>query len=460
MKQQNIQRNVLVVLIPLSFSFLISWVFYPGFMSYDSIHALTGARDGVTDSTWPPMVSYIWRVLDHISSNPSIMHFSQLFLLFLSLFVILFRLTKRLWLSTLFLFVYITIPVILGTAAVIWKDVLTAAFLLAGFATVLLVTTLRRKYSFLLLSALALLLLFVGTATRHNSITAAVPIIFYLAWVIAARFFKPLRTVVVGTLILGVALSGLVYGAKLQLDHYSLPTFASIAGTEDFMPAIEVLDISGASLCAGKNLFGDLAPGLTLDDIRHGYDPRHVNLSAEIREKIPRDARLQEQWLTVLKEEPICFMSNRLQLATFLSGANSGDQFLITDPGIAQNDYGYALMPSSLRDGAVSYIVTASGLFFFRPWFLYLLGAASVTYLLWPTSKVRRAAASAGPIAVLFVSGVFYFGGLVLLGNAADARLPFYTTTVFALLAFLGLSHVIGERIVKPLIAKFGRKTT
>ena len=39
---------------------------------------------------------------------------------------------------------------------------------------------------------------------------------------------------------------------------------------------------------------------------------------------------------------------------------------------------------------------------------------------------------------VVFLSACFYFASLVLFGNAADARLPFYTTTgllIFGLLA-------------------------
>ena len=45
-------------------------VYYPGYMSFDSIYQLQGAREGVTDNWNPPMMAYVWRVLDRIVPGP------------------------------------------------------------------------------------------------------------------------------------------------------------------------------------------------------------------------------------------------------------------------------------------------------------------------------------------------------------------------------------------------------
>jgi hypothetical protein len=37
------------------------------------------------------------------------------------------------------------------------------------------------------------------------------------------------------------------------------------------------------------------------------------------------------------------------------------------------------------------------------------------------------------------LSAIFYLAGLVLFGNAADARLPFYTTTALLLVTFISI---------------------
>lgn len=87
LKMPAVSSTVYSLAIPLLFSLGVAALFYPGFMSYDTLHALRSARNGVIDSMWPPMVSYVWRVVDLVSSNPSAMHFSQVFLLLFSIFL-------------------------------------------------------------------------------------------------------------------------------------------------------------------------------------------------------------------------------------------------------------------------------------------------------------------------------------------------------------------------------------
>ena len=152
---QITRERICLLTIPLLVSLGVAGLFYPGFMSYDTIHALRGARHGVTDSMWPPMVSYVWRAVDLLSFNPSAMHFSQVFLLLFSIFFVVLFFTKKISYATTFLFIYISIPVVLGTLAVIWKDVLMAAFFLAGFAVILVMRDLVSRWAFVLLSLLA-----------------------------------------------------------------------------------------------------------------------------------------------------------------------------------------------------------------------------------------------------------------------------------------------------------------
>ena len=37
---------------------------WPGYMSYDSVFALEQARAGIVSGTYPPLVSYLWWVLE------------------------------------------------------------------------------------------------------------------------------------------------------------------------------------------------------------------------------------------------------------------------------------------------------------------------------------------------------------------------------------------------------------
>lgn len=422
---------------PLLISLGIVALFYPGFMSYDTLHALYSARNGVTDSMWPPMVSYIWRAVDLISQNPSAMHFSQVFLLLGSIFYIIFYFTKKISTSTLFLLIYLSIPVILGTIAVIWKDVLMASFFFASFSILLLMRKIEKKWQFILLSILFVFFIFLGVCSRHNAITAAIPIIFYFTFILCSRFFKKPIHLWVSVIILGSILTGSIYFTKTLLDNYSLPSFNKLNNsTEAFLLPVRVLDVAGASVCVGHNLFAEMSPDMSIDEIKSLYNPQHINLSAGLLSKVGVDNRINKIWLDIALHHPICFLYNKFQLTKYMTGANIGGQFLITAPAIDKNEYGYSLPESPLRDTVVGYIIKASNLLFFRPWFIYLISISIFIYMF----CIRKLTAE---YLTIFFSSFLYFAGLVMTGNAADARLLFYSTTAFLIFTFVSIIELI-----------------
>lgn len=427
----------LVILWPMFVAAIVSFVYYPGFMSYDSIHAMESSRNGITDSIWPPMVSYVWWLVDRVSNNPSLMQFTQLSVLFTSISLLIYSFTKKFSASFLFFFIYLSVPVILGTVSVIWKDVLTAAFLLAGFAAVVLARNVKNKYVFYSVILLSLLLLFIGISTRHNSITAALPIIFIEAFLVVKRWTNLKFRQVVYSTVGAILITASLFSLKVQLDHYALPSFNKLSGTDDFFPPIQKLDLAGASICAGENLFGNAAPGLSVEDISKIYDPRHVNLSVKLLETAQSGQSLTDAWVNTLTTKPYCFTHQKRQLAKYLLGLNPGEQFLITDPGISENEYGITLQPSSLRDELVQATITNSTLFLFRPWFIFLLATLAMALVI-SIRQFRKAFSDRILLlAGLYVAGVGYLAGLILFGNAADARLPFFSNTAFLIVAFI-----------------------
>ena len=443
-------ERICIFSIPFLFSVAIAALFYPGFMSYDTLHALEGARNGVTESMWPPMVSYVWRVVDLVSDNPSAMHFSQVFLLLLSVFHIVFMFTKKISYALMFMLLYLSLPTVLGTLAVIWKDVLMTALFMAGFAVIICIKKTKNPSvvdnsscqapRLVFLSLLALIFLFIGVCSRHNAITGALPLIFFLAWVLCSRRCKTKRHVFFSALFLGATLTGAIYFTKVQLDHYSLPGFVKMnSSTDDFLQSVRVLDIAGASLCAKHNLFESIAPDMSLLDLERLYEPKHINLSAGLFSKIGynltnKELKINKLWLNIALHHPLCFFYNKYLLTKYLIGAHAGPPFLITAPAVDSNIYGYQLAESALRNSVVTYIIKASKHFFSKPWFIYLLSIGAFLYLM--QRKPFRLEYS-----LLALSGILYFSSLVMFGNAADARLPFYTTTVLFMLVFIALSQ-------------------
>jgi hypothetical protein len=431
----NFPKYALIIAIPLSVSIAIAILFYPGFMSYDSLHALRSARNGVTDSMWPPMVSYVWRAVDWVSINPSAMHFSQIFLLMLSVFFIVLIFTKKITYATVFLLLYLCVPAVLGTIAVIWKDVLMASFFMGSFALMLVIREIKNKWLFNFLCFFSVFLIFLGTCSRHNAITGAVPLLFYLAYIICSRVTKKSLRLYFSIFLLGSILTTGIFISKNVLDHYSFPNFTKLANSSgSFIQSVRAMDIAGASLCVGSNLFDDTAPDLSVDEIRRIYDPRHINLSAKLLDRVnfENGIGIDKIWLRVAMQHPVCFFYNKFQLTRYLVGADNNPQFIITAPSIDVNEYGYKLANSPMRDAVVTYITKGSTSLLLKPWIIYLISFGCLLYML----KIK---AMAGAHLTLFLSAVFYFGGLIIFGNAADARLLFYTTTALSIFTFISL---------------------
>lgn len=423
-------RPVCMVAIPVAISLGIAALFYPGFMSYDTLHALRGARDGVTDSIWPPMVSYIWRGVDVFFHNPSAMHFTQVCLLLTSVFFTTFMFTKRIKYATILLLIYISIPAVLGTLAAIWKDVLMAALFMGGFTLSVYMRRIKSRFGFVLLFTASIVLVFLGICARHNALAGAIPLLFYAAWTVCLRVVKNPSRVMPAAAILFIALTGALFSGKTFIDEYSLPDLKKLENsTQLFIRSVRAMDIAGASLCVNNNLFGELAPNLSLEEIRKGYFPKNITLSMDLLNKIQVDARIDKIWLNVASSHPVCFFYNKFHLTKYLVGANNKRQYLVIAPAIDSNEYGYALRESLVRKKVVSYVSHVSWFPLFKPWFLYLMSIFAFVYML----RVRGVTAE---YAALYASSICYFASLVVFGNAADSRLSFYTNTGVIVLLF------------------------
>lgn len=434
-KMQNVsfQEKLNPVFAPIIFTFLIVLIFHPGFMSYDTLHALRSAREGVTDSMWPPMVSYVWRVVDWIYPHPSLMFFLQILLLLVSISYLAYFLIGNFIFSVVFLLFYLSVPVVLGTVIVIWKDVLMASFFLASFALLARYDLFEKnKINFSGFIGIYFLI-FLGVCVRHNAIFGAIPLFFFYSYFLIGKNNRGKISSLLLVLALTIFFSASAFLGKSVLDSYSLPEFTKLNNnTEIFVRAVRVLDIAGASVCRGENLFGELLPGISVDEIHAGYNPKHINLSKKILEQIPIDERVDRVWLQVAIKHPLCFFYNKFQITKHMVGAGEKGQFAITHPSIDNNNYGYKLDRSLIREAIVDYIISASKIFIVKPWFIYTLTVIFFFFL-----AIKRKLSIT--LLTLFPSGAFYFMSLVIFGNAADARLPFYTTTVFFLILITSL---------------------
>lgn len=399
-------------------------------MSYDTLHALRGARFGVADSAWPPMVSYVWIVVDLFSTNPSLMHFFQVGVLFVSFGCLLnfFGIKSIIYRFFIFLGILLT-PYLIGTLAVIWKDVLMASFIFLSF--VLWVNYEKSKNKILLSLSFAFML--IAICSRHNAIFAAVPILIYYFYSFVNNSYPSI--IYKKTLILFFSVFFLLISISFKsfIDTYSLTNSTEMkSSTNNFLKGRMITDLSGASVCLEKNLFEKIANNSTLDKIKSSYDPRHTNLSLGLYENVNKseldDIKLQHLWFESALKHPICFFQYHFDLTRYLIGAHKGKQFLITHPSVDKNEFGYELKEFKARDIYVNYITNYCKYLLLKPVMLHIM------FLFFILLAFIRKVPLHSSIFALSSSSYLYFLSFVFFGNAADARLLFYSNIMIYLL--------------------------
>jgi hypothetical protein len=209
----------------------------PGYLSYDSIHALAGARDG----NFRDLAAVIWRIADFVVPGPFGMLALQTACLVTGAYLVLRRRMSPRWAAACAVGV-LWFPAVAGTVAVIWTESHAAGWLMLGTG---LLCSVRRGVRLAGLGALALgaammpagellilplvLGLFTGTAEprgRRMAIAAAAWLgTAAVALVLSSRFPDPrdtdrARLEIAGTLHHGGSAS----------DAVLRPAFASPAG--------------------------------------------------------------------------------------------------------------------------------------------------------------------------------------------------------------------------------------
>ena len=165
---------------------LLVVVFYPGYMSPDSISHLEQAT-GVSHLTdWhPPVMTRLWGVLIGVTGHISSMLIFQLVLLVVAMFVlsilVYWHTRNRAWaLST---YMILLLPNIVNIAGVIWKDVQMAFSLTLTVLLIWFIVSSKKPLGRVAtygIVGLALLLIIYAGMLRYNALFAVLPILFVL----------------------------------------------------------------------------------------------------------------------------------------------------------------------------------------------------------------------------------------------------------------------------------------
>ncbi|MEZ4361877.1 MAG: hypothetical protein R3B48_16930 [Kofleriaceae bacterium] len=386
---------------------------FPGYMSYDSVWQLVQARGVEPLSDWhPPLMAFMWRLLDRVIAGPILMLVLQSVLFLLGLHALLRRFMPPRAAALVASLVLIA-PQNIVVMGVIWKDSQMAAFLLAAIPALL---SEHRRYR-----VLGYVALVIATGLRYNAAAATLPLL-----VLLAAYHQPMkwwRRALLGSgLWVVVTLCALLVSYLLvEKRLHPWQTGAApvdIAGIIRYSRPIPDAEL----LRATPGVPWTSTEGIQ-KKTRAAYTPANSFFSVvtgdhRVMEYPSTDehfAAISNAWKTLVLSHPWPFVFHRLQVfKTVLNGATGGERntwvgFVAGET--AEASLGHRASHSRWQQRLIDLVLKADALFGVRVRFYFALSLVLIWFCL------RRKV-----IAAILLSGLAYQLGLLAVVPAIDYR--------------------------------------
>jgi len=419
-----------------------AYVFYPGYLTWDSAYQWWQVRHHVVDTAHPPIMVWVWGLTNHLLPGPGGYFLLQtcLYWLSLALFISSLRLSG-LWQALLVLVLGFW-PPLWGLSVHLWKDVGTLSFFCLAAAC--LARDLVRPHPAWLAGAFVAIVL--ASMYRHNAIAAALPLMIYGF----ACHYKPhppgtsLGNTSLGkfrTLLYGVFAFGLVQLVVL------LPNYVLKLHSEPLWPQQALWDLAAVSVEEDRMLIPPewTDPSLTMDVVRRDFNPvfsallftGHLIKLNPYQSMSEHDFKvLRNAWLLLPFEYPQAYWEHRFRVTETLLGwqHDPANASLVFDTRITEFKDNPKIMPRAVA--ARAQLELAANTFsrsalFQGGWYLLfsvlILGAA-----IWRRQKLMGALACSGlfyvlPLLVLAPSSDFRYLGWMLQASLLAVLAPFIT---------------------------------
>ncbi len=244
----------------------VAILFWPGYMSPDSIGQLNQGLSGHYSDHHPPMMSFCWRMLHFIYTGSQAYLVFQLFLLLYAI-CILQTMVKQ-WGLKCMMALILLMPNIAAYSGAIWKDVSFAySFLLA--AMLLLQSNILRKLTYSKM-VLILLLLIYGVGVKYQ-----------------AQFVLPVMSLWLGLSITDTKLNckailiGMIVTAFVLLSVFFFnKTLVPVERKQHSWQMVKLYDLAGMSLRIEKNLlpaFVTSTENFSMESVKKHYSAERVD---------------------------------------------------------------------------------------------------------------------------------------------------------------------------------------
>ena len=431
----------------------VLFVFQPGYMSHDSLTQLRQARSGVFSDAHPPILAFIWSLVDKAVRGPFGMLVLQnlMFWSGAALFAASLQTKRAVQVAVVGLIGFF--PPVFGQLGTVWKDVW---FLGAMMMAIGLVANAHRVRSRHLMLGGSVLFFLLATGMRHNAVAA----VFGIAmWVVhqfgvraSDRRWKETLQVVGGA----AAITVLVYIASATIsgvltDHRS-----------HFWQALAIYDVAGVSVNTNQNMFppdsGVLRDTTRLEDIDTVYTSRSLlplyreicdgdnvcRASVFIRTEDDRELdALGDLWLTTVTSQPGAYLEHRWDVFRHVLGLTPDPVWVpIYSLKIRENDLGLQFQESPLNDLVTDVVLKLSETPLYRIWVYGIALTAALGLGLWNWQRSRDIA-----VVAIASSGWLYLVGYFFVAPSPDFRYNVWgieallLVGTLALVTFINRSH-------------------
>ena len=424
-------------LVAVSMLALLAIVFYPGYMSPDSISHLEQATGVAHLTDWhPPVMTRLWGLLIGVTGHISSMLIFQLVLLVAAMFmmsILVYRHTRnRAW--ALSVYIIILLPNIVNIAGVIWKDAQMAFSLTLAVLLIWFIVSSKKPLGRVAtygIVGLALLLIIYAGMLRYNALFAVLPILCVLPSLLIKRppVWSGLACIAAGLVV--------AIGVTIVINQPSEKTHPITAVQLDDI--VHVANLDGEH--HGRWSMYKKIHGTCRDKTKDIMNSYIICTTASQREALKNEHQgVFNDWLSTIIRHPIRYASYRL--ATFsIFLFPQPERMYIFQPGIEQNQVGAAVKNEYATSGLVAYVkggAQANIPLIFQPW-LYLAVLAFVYY---KSGRIREHT-QRHFIRAVALSGLVYIMAYFPMAVAVDYRYIYWS--VFATI-LSGLFTIILSR--------------
>lgn len=414
------------------------FLFYPGFMSDDSVVQLMQARNETYSNVQPPLMSIIWHHIDLVLKGPTGMLILQNYLYWTGLALILLPFRGRAWLYFPLLAIVGFFPPSFLLQGPIWKDNLMSGFTLVSLG-LYVVAALNREAGggkrYVALGA-ALIAAWLAAMMRHNGVFAIFPILYLIASELLGdeelmrhrrREWRPIGMAIVATV--GLFFGSAAIGDALATQHIKLKQL------------VLVFDMVGVAARTGEPIFDEakypelkasfIGPYSNAAAVKETYDPcdafpvfvSHPQWGVALWTLTANEAVVSQAssaWMDAVRKHPGDFMRHKFDVFVCSLGIGTmgpwyASTFWEVPPkaaGLGVSTSGLSVVQKYIADQ--SWYLSLSPLY--KIW-IYFAAAIVIAALSFFGSRPLDRLAFC-----LAVSGLMYQGGYLLIGITTEFR--------------------------------------